>query len=57
MASTSSSGQELGIASVSAIEVGFHNFLAWGLLLMTILVVLFGYGRKTDNELYLHQKN
>lgn len=56
MASTSSSGQELGVASVSALEVGMHNFLAWGLMLMTIAAVLFGYGQKSDNESYLQSK-
>lgn len=56
MASTSASGQELGIASVSAIEVGMHNFLAWGLMLMTILVIAFGFGRKGDNQQYLQNK-
>ncbi len=56
MASTSSSGQELGVASVSALEVGMHNFLAWGLMLMTIVAVLFGYGQKSDNQSYLQSK-
>jgi len=56
MASTSSSGKELGIASVSALDVGMHNFLAWGLLMMTIMVVLFGFGHKDDNDLYLKGK-
>lgn len=57
MASTSSSGQELGVGTVSALEVGLHNFLAWGLLLMTILVIAFGYGQKDDNQIYLNNNS
>lgn len=57
MASTSSSGQELGIRTVSALEVGMYNFLAWGLMLMTILAVVFGYGHKADNNLKSESTN
>jgi len=57
MASTSHSGEELGVASVSALEVGMYNFLAWGLLLMTILVIVFGYGKTRDNDIYLNSKS
>lgn len=57
MASTSSSGQELGIATVSVLEVGIYNFLAWGLMLMTILAVVFGYGHTTDNHLKSESTN
>lgn len=57
MASTSSSGQELGIGTVSPLEVGMYNFLAWGLMGMTILVVAFGYGQTTDNSIEIESTN
>jgi Na+/H+ antiporter NhaC len=50
MANTSNSGAEFGIAQVGALEVGMHNFVSWGLLLMALLSVFFGYGRKADNK-------
>ncbi len=46
MANTTSSGAELGIPSVSPLETGLHNYVAWGLLGMVILVVVFGFGRR-----------
>ena len=46
MANTTGSGAELGIPSVSPLETGLHNYVAWGLLGMVILVVVFGYGRR-----------
>ncbi|MEL6255549.1 MAG: Na+/H+ antiporter NhaC family protein [Bacteroidota bacterium] len=51
MANTSNSGQDFGIPSVNALETGFHNFLAWGLLGMVMILVLFGWGRKKDELL------
>ena len=45
MANTTSSGAEFGIPAVAPLEAGMYNFVAWGLLLMTILTLLFGYGR------------
>lgn len=51
MANTSNSGQEFGIPSVNALETGLHNFLAWGLLFMVLMLVLFGWGRKKDELL------
>ncbi len=49
MANTTSSGAEFGIPAVAPLEAGLYNFVAWGLLLMTILTLLFGYG-KTRQE-------
>ena len=54
MASTTASGTDLGIATVSPLEVGLHNFVAWGLALMCLMALIFGYGRKGD-DLY-HNK-
>jgi Na+/H+ antiporter NhaC len=45
MANTTSSGEPYGISPVSPLNAGLYNFMAWGLLLMLIML-LFGYGRK-----------
>jgi len=45
MANTTNSGAEFGIPAVAPLEAGLYNFVAWGLLLMTLLTLLFGYGR------------
>ena len=46
MANTTNAGEEFGIPSVSPLDVGLHNFVAWALLGMVVLVVGFGYGRR-----------
>ena len=48
MANTTSSGAEFGIPAVAPLEAGLYNFVAWGLLLMTLLTLLFGYGRNNS---------
>lgn len=48
MANTTNSGATFGIPAVSPLETGMYNFVAWGLLLMTILTLFFGYGRKRN---------
>ncbi len=50
MANTTLSGEEFGIASVSPLDAGLYNFIAWGILLVAIASIIFGYGRKKDNE-------
>jgi len=45
MANTTNSGAALGIDTVSPLATGLHNFVAWGLLGMVVLVVVFGVGR------------
>ena len=50
MANTTNSGTEFGIPAVSPLEAGLYNFVAWGLLGMTILVLLFGYGKDKDGR-------
>jgi len=45
MANTTNSGAEFGIPMVSPLEAGMYNFVAWGLLLMALLTILFGYGK------------
>ncbi len=46
MTNMSHSGEAFGVPSVSPLEVGIHNFVSWALLVMVIIVVIFGYGRK-----------
>ena len=46
MANTTHVDPEFGLASVSPLEVGMNNFVAWGLFFMGIITIAFGYGRK-----------
>ena len=48
MANTTNSGEDFGIPPVAPLQVGLYNFIAWGLLVMAILAVAFGYGRKKE---------
>jgi Na+/H+ antiporter NhaC len=50
MANTTLSGAEFGLASVSPLAAGLYNFIAWGILLVAMASIAFGYGRKRDNE-------
>jgi Na+/H+ antiporter NhaC len=56
MANTTNSGTEFGVAQVGALEVGMHNFLSWGLLIMALLAVFFGYGRRADAQISIENK-
>lgn len=51
MASTTGSGTDLGLATVSPLAVGLHNFVAWGLAIMCLMAIIFGYGRRSDDAL------
>ena len=55
MTNTTQSGTEYDLPSVSPLEVGMHNFVAWGLLIMVILSIAFGYGRKRDDEAFANE--
>jgi Na+/H+ antiporter NhaC len=46
VANSTNSGSDLGIPSVSPLQAGLHNFYSWIVLVMVILAILFGYGRK-----------
>jgi Na+/H+ antiporter NhaC len=37
-----------GVPPLSAWTIGAHNFHSWALLVMTVLAILTGYGRRTD---------
>ena len=45
MANMTNTGQEFDIPAVSPLEVGLYNFMSWGLLLMALVTLLFGWGR------------
>ena len=49
MANTTNSGADFGVPAVGALEVGFHNFIAWGLLLMLLFVLIGRVGGKKDS--------
>ncbi len=48
MANTTLAGEEFGIPPVAPLEAGLYNFVAWGLIGMVMIVILFGFGRKAD---------
>ena len=54
MANMTNTGQEFDIPSVSPLEVGLYNFMSWGLLLMALATLVFGWGktkkRKQDGK-------
>ena len=49
MANTTLSGEEYGVPPVSPLQAGMYNFIAWALLMVALISILFGYGRKSDN--------
>ncbi|PHN02729.1 Na+/H+ antiporter NhaC family protein [Flavilitoribacter nigricans] len=48
MANTTQSGTEFNLPSVAPLQVGLFNFISWGILLIALAAILFGYGRKGD---------
>ena len=50
VANTTLSGEEYGIPPVAPLQAGLYNFVSWALLFMALLVILFGYGRKSDTS-------
>ncbi len=50
MANATTAGVESGTPSVSPLAVGLHNFVAWGLLMMTAIALFFGFGRKSEKK-------
>jgi Na+/H+ antiporter NhaC len=45
MANMTNTGEEFGIPQVSPFEVGLYNFMSWGLLLMALITLIFGWGK------------
>lgn len=46
MANTTQSGTEFNLPAVTPLAAGMYNFIAWGLLVVTLASLLFGYGRQ-----------
>ena len=56
MANMTNTGQEYDIPHVNPLDIGLHNFMSWGLLLMTLITLLVGWGRTKRKENYGEQK-
>jgi len=50
MANTTLSGAEFDLPSVSPLDAGLYNFVGWGIALVAIASIFFGYGRESDNR-------
>ncbi len=50
LSNTTTAGAEFGVPAVTPLEVGMHNFVSWGLVLVTLAILFFGYGRKSLNS-------
>lgn len=48
MANMTNTGAEFGISQVSPFLVGLYNFMSWGLLIMVVLTVFFGVGKRKN---------
>lgn len=51
MANMTNTGQEFDIPSVSPLEVGLYNFMSWGLLIMAVATLVFGWGKTKKRNL------
>jgi len=49
MANVTNTGQEYGFSQVSPIDIGFHNFMSWGLLMVAVISLL-AVKRKTESD-------
>lgn len=45
-AAMSAGGEEWGMPKLSAFSIGLNNFHSWGLLVMVLVAIVFGYGRR-----------
>ncbi len=48
MANMTVSGKEFGIPQVGPLEVGLYNFMSWGLLVMALMALFFGFGKNRN---------
>lgn len=46
MANMTNTGEDFSIPPVSPLDVGLHNFMSWGLLLVTLLTLVIGWRNK-----------
>lgn len=50
MANMTKTGQKYDIPQVSALDVGLFNFVSWGLLMMTLITLIFGWGKFNERK-------
>ena len=50
MANMTKTGQGYDIPQVSPLEVGLFNFMSWGLLIMTVITLIFGWGKFNERK-------
>jgi Na+/H+ antiporter NhaC len=50
MANMTATGKEFGIPQVGPLEVGLYNFMSWGLLVMALMTIFFGFGKNKTND-------
>ncbi|KAA2216704.1 Na+/H+ antiporter NhaC family protein [Maribacter flavus] len=50
MANMTKTGQQYDIPQVSPLEVGLFNFVSWGLLIMTLITLIFGWGKFNERQ-------
>lgn len=48
MANMTASGTEFGIPQVGPLEVGLYNFMSWGLLVMALMTLFFGFEKNPN---------
>ena len=56
MANMTNTGQDYQIPQVNPLDIGLHNFMSWGLLLMTILTFLTSWGRNKRKTKKQHER-
>jgi Na+/H+ antiporter NhaC len=50
-ANTTAAGSGYGLARISPLQAGLHNYFSWAVGLILILTLAFGYGRRSDHAL------
>lgn len=50
MSNMTASGKEFGIPQVGPLAVGMYNFMSWGLLVMALMTIFFGFGKNNNND-------
>lgn len=50
MANMTKTGKEYDIPQVSPLEVGLFNFMSWGLLIMAVITLTFGWGKFNERK-------
>ena len=55
MANMTNTGLEFDVPTVSPLEVGLYNFMSWGLLLVAMVTIIFGWRRNENSDLSITQ--